>query len=244
MNESAVNQDAVPAAPGDIVPRAPVAEAQRAPLVLGLYQVLKREPVLFVTLGYLFVAFIGLWANYWFYGRFGIPVLEYMQGSDFLVAGVREPAYAGILVAAAVFAALITWPDVWRRRNAHRADELRGKWWGRFLFRNRRWSRWTRVGLGPEDAMVFGLFWITIWLLFAYVVAKAEDIRRGGGRVVQVTMAGERQPSAGTARLLGTSSTFVFLWWPQEQRAEAVPVESVGRIESMRHLPAKPRAKR
>ena len=62
---------------------APVAAA-RSSVVIRALRILKREPILFVTLGYLLVSFIGIWANYWFYSRFGLPILDYMQGSDYL----------------------------------------------------------------------------------------------------------------------------------------------------------------
>lgn len=206
-----------------------------APSLVGrALRVLKREPILFVTLGYLFVAFIGLWANYWFYSRFGLPVLEYMQGADFLVAGLREPAYALALGAAVVFTFVVTWPERWRRRNPERALQLRAHWWGRLLFRSGEPRRFAGLGMAPESALVFGVLWATIWLLFGYVISKAQDIQAGGGHVVRVTLSGQPAAMPGTPRLLGTSSAFVFLYWIDGKRAEAMPIEAIARIESLR----------
>ena len=39
--------------------------------------------------------------------------------------------------------------------------------------------------------------------------------------------------------MLGSSSAFVFLWWPQQRRAEAVPISAVKRLQSV-VLAAKP----
>lgn len=216
----------IEAAPGPTTPT-----VVRDSLVARGLRVLRREPVLFVTLGYLFVSFIGLWANYWFYGRFGIPVLEYMQASDFLVAGVRQPGYALVLAGAVLLALLVSWPERYRRARPDRVAALRQRWWGRVLFHNPA-GRFLRMA--PETGLVFGSFWILIWALFAYVQGQADDVGRGGGHGVRVTLAGGRAPMAGDTRLLGTTAGFVFLYWPSDRRAEAVPVESIARIETLR----------
>jgi hypothetical protein len=70
-----------------------------------IFQTLLREPALAITLGYLFVAMAGIFYNYTFYKRFGIPVLTLSQVGDFLVAGVQQPM--------AILLALSTFPLVW-----------------------------------------------------------------------------------------------------------------------------------
>lgn len=202
-------------------------------LVLRALGVLRREPILFVTLTYVLISFIGIWANYWFYRRFDLPILEYMQGSDYLVAGLREPAYLGVFVAALVIAWLVTWPERWRRQHPERADALARRWWGRIVLPGKSawWGWW---GMAPETGLVFGTFWGMIWLLYALVLGKANAIHRGEGQPLRLTLAGATQPLVGDARLLGTSSAFVFLYWPAGQRAEALPIEAVARIESVR----------
>ena len=89
------------------------------------------NPILFVTLGYIALSFVGLWASYWFYAGFGLPILEYLQASDFLVAGLRDPIYFVVLAGAAAFAWLVNWPERWRIRNPEKSELLRGRWWGR-----------------------------------------------------------------------------------------------------------------
>ncbi|MBC7991212.1 MAG: VOC family protein [Luteimonas sp.] len=211
-------------------------EPASSSMALHLLEVLKREPILFVTLAYLFVSFMGLWLSYWFYRRFGLPVLEYMQASDFLVAGLRQPRYAVAIALMVAAAWLATWPLLFRRRHPERVEALRKKWWGRIVFANSKLFRWP--GMSQETGLVVGAFWGSIWLLFAYVVDDAERIRAGGGNVVQVTLANQSAPLAGDIRLLGTNSAYVFLWWPTERRAEAVPIESISRIAALaRPLP-------
>ncbi|MBN8798886.1 MAG: hypothetical protein J0H45_05955, partial [Stenotrophomonas nitritireducens] len=54
------------------------------------------------------------------------------------------------------------------------------------------------------------------------------------GTPVRVHMLGDAAPLPGEARLLGTSSAFVYLWWPAQQRAEAVPITSVRQVQGLR----------
>ena len=222
-----------PASAPVVVPVAIPITATDPSLVSRALGVLKREPILFVTLTYVLISFIGIWANYWFYRRFDLPILEYMQGSDYLVAGLREPAYLWMFAAALLFAWLVTWPERWRRRHPERAEALRRRWWGRvFLPGKSLW--WTWGSMAPETGLVFGTFWVMIWLLYALVLGKANAIHAGAGQPLRLTLVGDTQPLAGEARLLGTSSAFVFLYWPDGKRAEAMPIESIARIESLR----------
>ena len=82
-------------------------------------------------------------------------------------------------------------------------------------------------------AITFGVVWATMWLTLGYVEHKADNIRNGGGHPVRITLAHTHDPQPGTARLLGTIGDFVFLYWPEQKRAEAIAVEEVGRIESL-----------
>jgi hypothetical protein len=228
---TAIDAPSAPAIPAS--PTLASSTSTNSSLVIRALDVLKREPILFVTLTYVLISFIGIWANYWFYRRFDLPILEYMQGSDYLVAGLREPAYLWMFAAALLFAWLVTWPERWRRRHPERAEALRRHWWGRvFLPGKSLW--WTWGSMAPETGLVFGTFWVMIWLLYALVLGKANAIHGGEGQPLRLTLAGATQPLAGEARLLGTSSAFIFLYWPEGRRAEALPIESVARIESMR----------
>ncbi len=195
---------------------------------------LLREPSLLVTLAYLFVSFIGLWSNYFFYRGFDLPILEYMQASDYLVAGLRDPAYALLLVSSLALVLVITWPETYRRRYPERAEAYRRRWWGRVVFANLRGWSWKGVGLAPETGVVLAVFWGMVWASAAYVANKAQTIREGeAGNIVRVTLAGDVSPQPRAARLLGSTSAFVMLWWPEERVAEAIPIESIARLQSI-----------
>lgn len=199
-------------------------------LAVRAWQRMRQEPSLMFTVAYLFASCIGLWANYWFYRRFNLPILEYMHAGDYLVAGLRDPAYALVMLAAVAIVYVVAWPDSWRRTHPERVERLRTRWWGRVLFPNHRLFRWSGVGLAPETGIVLAALWGTAWATVWYVEGKADYIRQGSGQPVVVTLAGEQTPRPGEARLLGTGGAFVFIWWLDERRAEAIPVESIGRL--------------
>lgn len=226
------------AAHGDVAPSADATQ----PWVVRGWRLLLREPSLMVASAYLFVSFIGLWANFWFYRMFGLPILEYMQASDYLVAGLRDPVYAGVLLGSTLLALAISWPEFHRARHPERVAQLRRRWWGRWVFPEHRWLRWHGMGMAPVTGVVFAVFWGMVWACSAYVVTKAVRIRdEGSGNRVQVTLAGESAPLPGHAQLLGTTSSFVLLWWPEQKQAEAVPVAAVKRLASLRPPPPPPR---
>lgn len=203
--------------------------------VLRLFSLMRTEPALGVTLAYVLVSFVGVWCNYWFYRWFGLPILSYMQAGDFLVAGLRDPAYLIWMAVSGIFAYAFAWPTFHWRRDPDAVARWQRHWWGRIVFNGRmdpalprkKWA-WT-----PETALAFGLFWGGIWLLMGYVTTKAQAIREGAGDRVRVTMAGSSTPLVGEARLLGTTGGYVLLFWPDNKRAEALSVDAVGRIESL-----------
>lgn len=211
--------------------------------VVRAWRVLLREPSLMIAVAYLFVSFIGVWASFWFYRMFGLPILEYMQASDYLVAGLRDPVYAALMIFSTLLALLITWPEFYRARHPERVAELRSRsWWWRSVFPQHHWLRWQGMGMAPVTGVVFAVFWGMVWACTAYVATRAVNIRdNGAGNRVEVTLAGDSAPLPGQAQLLGTTSTFVLLWWPQEQRAEAVPMAAVKRLASLRAPAAPPR---
>lgn len=193
-----------------------------------------REPSLGLSVAYVLVSMIGLWANYWFYRQFGLPILEYMQASDYLVAGLCDPLYALVLAGSVMASWLISWPEIYRKQHPRRVREYQRRWWGRVVFPESDVFRWTLMRLKPETGIAIGVCLGLAGAICSYVIGKANLIRdHGAGHSVRVTLAGEAAPLPGSARLLGTGSAYVFLWWPQARRAEAVPIESIGRLQAL-----------
>lgn len=196
---------------------------------------LRREPAVAITLGYLLVSLIGLWSSFCFYRVFRIPILEYMQPGDFLVEGVRHPINLLWLLAMLAIAVPAYWPTYYRLHHPERAERYRKHWYGRILFsryvdpfRRRRW-----YDISPEATIAFALLVGGGSLILAYADERAGRVLGGGGDAVRVTLNGETQPLHGTARLLGTNSGYVYLYWPANGRTEALVQENVGRIETL-----------
>lgn len=212
------------------VPAAPAAAtadpARDESIVRRLWNVFRREPMLLVTSSYLFVSVVGLWDSYWFYRRFEIPILEYMQISDYFVSGLRRPAYLVLLLVTLVVSVLVLWPERWRQRNPARVAAVERRWWGRVLF-PRRSDWWMYFGLHPETMATVSSLVVMAFLMQTEGSERGRRIHDGAGDRVNVRVGEARGDLAGNWRLLGTSSAFVFLWDPDARRAEVVPIESL-----------------
>jgi hypothetical protein len=208
--------------------------AAETSIVVRLLGVLKREPVLFVTIAYVFVSILGLWSNYWFFRSFNIPILQYLQSSDFFVAGLRRPALFLILGVSLIWLWLSAWPMRWVERNVERAAEYRRKhWWGKFFFPDSR-SWLTFWGVRSETMLLGSFLLLAIYLVYSHSATSAAAILKGKdkGHLVRIRLStGETLPADTT--LLGTTSAFVFLWGPASNHVEIVPIESISRIESI-----------
>lgn len=200
---------------------------QDASAVARLWRVFHREPMLLVTCSYLFVSVVGLWDSYWFYRRFDLPILEYMQASDYFVTGLRRPIYLFLLAFTLAASVLILWPERWRQRNPARAERLQARWWGRLLVPKRS-DWWAYFGLHPETMVTLVAVMVMASVLFTHSNDRATAIQHGEVNRVAVELARSDGPLPGQWSTLGTSSAFVFLWNREEQRALVVPIEGVG----------------
>ncbi|MES2672382.1 MAG: hypothetical protein V4673_18435 [Pseudomonadota bacterium] len=194
---------------------------------------LRREPAVAIPLGYLLLSLIGLWSSFCFYRVFRIPILEYLQPADFLVEGVRHPVNLLWLLAMLAIAVPAYWPTYYRLHHPERAEHYRKRWYGRVIFsrlvdpfRRRRW-----YDISPEATIAFALLVGGGSLILTHARQRAGHLLGGGGEAVRVTLSGESTPLHGTARLLGTSSGYVYLYWPANGRTEALVQENVSRIE-------------
>jgi hypothetical protein len=228
------SQGAAPASEGELDwSLMPLARGSDDSVVMLAVQRIRRDPALLFTTAYLLVSVLGLWCSYWFFWGFDLPILEYLQASDFLVAGVRDPAYALVLALGTLLVLVISWPETMRLRNPAKVEQMRTRsaWW-RMLFSRSALTSWDATGLRPLTAMTLSVVMCMAIGSAIYVMKRGEYIRQtGSGHVVSVQFNGESAPLPHTARLLGSSSAFVFLWWPQYQRAEAVPIATIKRLQ-------------
>ena len=198
-------------------------------MVRRIGNVFRREPVLLITCSYLFISVYGLWDSYWFYSRFDIPILEFMQSSDYFVAGLRRPEYLWLLVWTLLASWLTLLPERWRQHHPERVRRIERRWWGRMLL-PRRGDWWVYMGLHPETMATLTALVVMGFCLYAFGDNRGQRMYEGGGHAVSVRLDGQRHELPGEWRMLGTSSAFVFVWNPGERRAEVLPIDSVAAI--------------
>lgn len=211
------------------------------PHILGAF---KREPALALTVAYLMVALAGIYYDYNFYQRFGIPVLGLAQIGDYLVAGLQQP------VAIALVAA--TLPLCWfmdrfnafaRRRDFARRERLlalpRRRWWHALYLRYLNWHLGNLWGLYVAYVLVIFLYgWMFVR---GYAIYHAVEIKRGNVAQVAVRLTGADADllasHAPTWGYLGAVSNYVFLYDRDSRQPLVVPVNA---IASLRPPPAAP----
>jgi hypothetical protein len=198
---------------------------------------LKREPALAITLGYLLVAMAGIFYNFSYYEKFGIPVLSLSQIGDFLVAGIQQPM--------AILLVLTTFPLCWlfdrlnsrnRRRNAVALEQMRGEAPGLFSRWRAAYLRWR---VHQRWFTYFGYFLVIAaygWLFVRlYANHRVDDVRNGNAPRVAVWLSGEPGSLAtkdGRAWIyLGAVANYVFVYDPADRRSVILPVENIARIE-------------
>ena len=202
--------------------------------VMQMVRRMRREPALLFSVAYLLVSALGLWSSFWFYRGFELSILDYMQPSDFLVAGIRDPAYVLLLALGLLVVLVASWPETLRMRNAAKLEQLRGRSWiWRVLLRRSFLTSWEGIGLRPLTAMTLAVAAFMAIGAANYVQVRGQQIRsHGKGEVIRLQLNGDPAPLPGSARLLGTSSAFLFVWWPQQRRAEAIPIAAVRTLQA------------
>ncbi|MFM2289204.1 MAG: hypothetical protein RL684_2347 [Pseudomonadota bacterium] len=205
-------------------------------LLPHVLQLLRREPALAITIGYLFVVAAGIFYNVSFYQKFDIPVLSLSQVGDFLVAGIQQPIALVLVLSTLPLCWLFDrWSATYRRRHQAERERLLG------LPALSRWQR-GRLKLAewvigqPHQELITYLLVVPLygWAFVAhYAEYRAEAIRRGDAAFVRVWLAddsggvGPGQPLA----WLGATSGYVFVYDPARARSLILPHDNVARIE-------------
>lgn len=200
---------------------------------------LRREPALAITLGYLLVAMAGIFYNFRFYAKFGIPVLTLSQISDFLVAGIQQPV--------ALLLVLSTFPLCWlfdffnsrkRRRDfAKRARLAAQPARGRLQRWNLAYLDWRVENLWTTQIayLVVVLFYGWMFVAF-YSDYRAARVLAGDAQAVVIRLNGENQDFASSApartwTYLGAVSNYVFVYDGAARRSVILPVNNITRLE-------------
>ena len=207
-------------------------------LMPHVLQTLRREPALAITLCYLLVAMAGIFFNYSFYSKFGIPILSLSQIGDFLVAGIQRPM--------ALLLVLSTFPLCWifdrinmarRRRERVRRDRLRaamplGTWkrWHLAYLDWRSTQKWT-LRLGYLIIIVaYGWSFVAM-----YANYRADAVKRGETAQVRIWLNGDAAgllpEQAKSWSYLGAVANYVFVYDASSHRSVVLPVNNIARLE-------------
>ncbi|HEY2394687.1 MAG TPA: hypothetical protein VGH81_01730 [Rudaea sp.] len=201
----------------------------------------RREPALAISVCYLLVAMAGIFYNFNFYERFGIPILTLSQISDFLVAGLQQPM--------ALLLVLSTFPLCWAfdRFNAskRRARAARREMVLRTMADSpRRKVRLFLLGSLPRwfTGCVYVLLIVNYAWVFVHFYAKYEAgvVRQGDAPQVMIWLGGAAHPLAAQSKTwtyLGAVSNYVFVFDNAAGRSVILPINNIARIEP---APAKP----
>jgi hypothetical protein len=195
----------------------------------------RREPALAITVCYLLVAMAGIFYNFNFYERFGIPILNLSQIGDFLVAGLQQPM--------ALLLVLSTFPLCWAfdRLNAsrRRSRTLRRE----ALLRNEADSLRRKVRLfllGSPPRWFTGLVYLALVINYAWVFVhfyakyEAAVVRQGDAPQVMIWLGGAMEPLAAKSKTwtyLGAVSNYVFVFDNAAGRSVILPINNIARIE-------------
>jgi len=119
------------------------------------------------------------------------------------------------------------------RKRTHRQGGHARHWGWRVLFSRSPLTSRDTSGMRPLTGLTIAMVFFMAIGAARYSINQAEDIRDNGtGSTVSVHLNGDAAPLKEQAPLLGSSSAFVFLWWPQQRRAEALPISAIRRLQS------------
>jgi hypothetical protein len=192
-----------------------------------------REPALAITICYLLVAMAGIFYNYSYYHKFGIPILTLSQISDFLVAGLQQPM--------ALLLVMSTLPMCWLADYFNHRKRRRRE----ALLRDMPASRWRTIrafALSPTPRWFTGVAYLCIVVVYGWVFIdmyarhRAEAVKRGDAPQVAVWLNGDGNPLSTQGRpwtYLGAVAGYVFVYDNTANRSVILPVNNVTRIEPL-----------
>ena len=183
---------------------------------------LRSENVgLMLTLGYIFLAALGMFHRALVFLMFRINVFDYAEPSDFLLAALRDPLIILVCVAP--------------------IPVLAGYYRLAYAIQRRTKSKWLRgserhQALAQRYRRPLYAFTVMLWALAAslhYAVSVSRDLRAGEGRKVRVELiAGPGSSAIDTVPhlLLGTTQKFLFLYDAPSQVTSVIPISNIARL--------------
>lgn len=189
----------------------------------GLMVLLRENPSLVLTLTYLLLTAVGIVYDFFLFQFFHIQILDYAEAGDFLFAAFKEPIlFLFSLGSLAFLGALVSMDESWRAKSEGYAE----------LARKMESSRWY-----SSEAM-YALVIVSYFtaMTMGYAMVTAHRIRTGNYKKVDVQLITDATPPGHDARkspptvLMGTTGKYLFLYSPDAQTTQILPVSSVLRL--------------
>ncbi len=175
-----------------------------------LTNLLKNHPALIASGLYVFASVIGMYYAWAFFWHFQINIFNYAQIGDFLLASLKEPMTWGIVLLSMLSMAA---DNALSRRAQKKTGSRLLKMYG-----SQRYRMVNYVGIVVAISI----------LIFMYATQQAERALAGQGKLVTVTYAD--RAAADNLVLLGTTTSFVFLYDSTFERVIIHPYESIHAI--------------
>jgi hypothetical protein len=200
------------------------------PAQSALLKLLRKEPALGFTLGYLFLAAVGITYDVWFFHYFGVNVLNYADFSDFLLAAVREPLVMTFTVLSAAFILLLQEMNYRARVRFPAYDRM---------------CRNPQAGMGQSNRFLSAYIQVLVLIvgyfgwIFTPIYARYRAGQIQAGRSAKVVVRLSSEPPATVAQeshIIGTTSQFVFLYDVPTRKVQIIPFDNVAEISFTRPL--------
>jgi hypothetical protein len=179
-----------------------------------------QHPGLLLTLAYFGLTTVGLMYDFWFFLYFKIAIATYAEPSDFLLAAVRSPLAVILAILPLPLLWLITTASEWLRKRSRRYDSFNAR------------AEKGMFGTPKMYLFMWPFFVLTYAFLFTqlYAASRARAIKAGHGTEVRIELSNGQNTGERDALLLGTTSRFVFLYYPAERRTHIIPLDNVAQL--------------
>ncbi len=191
--------------------------------VKNLFKVFENDKTLFFSVSYLLLTAIGMIFSGAYFLIFDINILDYSQVSDFILIAFKDPFYLLFTLMTVILIVSIYYLNKWLMIKfpkffIRQEEKIMTRWFkqtGSYYF----WSYMLVLLLYiPESAYIYARY-------------KSKEIKAGKGQAVQIYYnSGPQTIKDSFPTLVGTTSNFIFLYYPKTNATEIVPFNNVSKI--------------
>jgi hypothetical protein len=186
-----------------------------------IIKIFEQDKTLFFTVSYLILTGIGMSFSGFYYLYFNINILEYSQISDFILIAFKDPFYILFFILTVGLAYSLYFLDKWLLKKFP-------KFW-RLSHKFSPFSPSANTYLFTYGLLIFGY---TIQSAIIYARYNVKNVKAGKGSHVKMYLTTGVEPVEKDSLpvLIGTTSSVVFLYYPQSKSTEIVPFNSIRKI--------------